>query len=382
MSVNNILKSFSSFFNRGNNKNDNNLNQGKEFLSYENVYKNIVQPHLEPIQTTTSPNLSSLVETLETEESLKDKNHVNHQDMSNIEKEFNKKLSEYTVTYKSLMESIINNTTEDKNISIKYHGKVVKDKDGNFIYINNYGFTHKYLSDSWSYNDSSCPDTVTDIENNILNKFKTGPNMGSGQACKIAGQNIENNQTKEIAWVDIKGFKHVYPQELWKNKKESCNIEPIKLSSKAYDNIPNGPPMEENTDCLKLNVDPLLWSKLQKLNNELISLSEIMLNELNKLKTSNNSNLDLENKINKLNNNIKQLSYNKDNINSIRGQEEFSANYATVNQYQKNIWLILAILLLLGLFRSLSGTDDTIIGSILIIVLIFVLYFVMKTYYN
>ena len=381
MSVNNILKSFSSFFNIGNNKSDNNLNQGKEFLSYENVYKNMVQPHLEPIQTTTSPNLSSLVETLESESSLKDKKHVDHHDMSNIEKEFNKKLAEYTATYKSFMENIINNT-EDKNISIKYHGKVVKDKDGNFIYINNYGFTHKYLSDSWSYNDSSCPDAVTAIENNILNKFKTGPNMGSGQACKIAGQNIENNQTKEIAWVDIKGFKHVYPQELWKNKKESCNIEPIKLSSKAYDNIPNGPPMEQNTDCLKINVDPLLWSKLQKLNNELISLSETMLNELNNLKTTNNSNLEIENKINKLNNNIKQLSHNKDNITSIQGQQEFSSNYATANQYQKNIWLILAILLLLGLFRSLSGTDDTIIGSILIIVLIFVLYFVMKTYYN
>lgn len=381
MSVNNILKSFSSFFNIGNNKSDNNLNQGKEFLSYENVYKNMVQPHLEPIQTTTSPNLSSLVETLESESSLKDKKHVDHHDMSNIEKEFNKKLAEYTATYKSFMENIINNT-EDKNISIKYHGKVVKDKDGNFIYINNYGFTHKYLSDSWSYNDSSCPDAVTAIENNILNKFKTGPNMGSGQACKIAGQNIENNQTKEIAWVDIKGFKHVYPQELWKNKKESCNIEPIKLSSKAYDNIQNGPPMEQNTDCLKINVDPLLWSKLQKLNNELISLSETMLNELNNLKTTNNSNLEIENKINKLNNNIKQLSHNKDNITSIQGQQEFSSNYATANQYQKNIWLILAILLLLGLFRSLSGTDDTIIGSILIIVLIFVLYFVMKTYYN
>jgi hypothetical protein len=87
--------------------------------------------------------------------------------------------------------------------------------------------------------------------------------------------------------------------------------------------------------------------------------------------------------MNKLNKYIKQLNHNKDNIDYIQGQEIISTRYAEANLYQKNIWLILTILILLGLFRSLlSDTNDTIVGSILIIILIFILYFILKTYYN
>lgn len=388
MSLDNIFKSFSSLLD-SNNGHDPNLYQGKELLDYEGMYKKLVLPHLKPLQMTSSPNLSSLVvETLDSESSVNSKQQASNEKMSKLEQEFNQKLSEYSAAYKTLMESLINNT-KDKNSVVKYYGKVVKDKEGNYVYINDYGFTHKYLSDAWSYNDVSCPNSVSNIYDDNFNKLTAGPNMGSGQACKIAGQNIKNTTTKEIAWVDIKGFKHIYPKDIWDNKKKSCDVVPIELSSKAYDNIPTGTPMEKNVDCLKINVDTMLWSKIQLLNEELISIASKLSQELSNMVTKdNNINQEIQKKQKMLDKYVDELNNNKGNINFIekdytnaQGQEIFSKSYAESNQYQKTIWFILALLLIFGLFRSLDGADDRIASTILIVALVFVLYFVMKTYW-
>jgi hypothetical protein len=277
------------------------------------------------------------------------------------------------------------NNTKNKDEDSDYYGKVVK--NGNeYTYVNDYGFTHKYLSNSWAYNDSSCPTTFETVNNSILNKLSKGPNMGSGQACKIAGQNVENNKTNEVAWIDIKGFKHVYPKEVWKNKRNSCNINPINLSHVAYNNIPNAAPMETNTDCLKLNGDPILWSKLQSLNDKLISLSNQLVNETNKLKTSDaNLNIQLNDRKNKLNEYIKHFETNKYNIHSIQqnydtiiGQEKDASNYSKSTQYQYTIWLMLAILLILAILRTINGEDLNFVSGIVVLVSLFMLYYFVK----
>lgn len=384
----NIFKSFSSFLN-GDNQDDKSLNQGKELLEYESIYKKQVIPHLKPLQMTSSPNLSSIIETLESNSSLKDKQQASNEKISKTETLFNQTLSEYSATYKTLIESLMN-ISQNKDAITKYYGKVVKDKDGYFIYVNDYGFTHKYLADTWSYNDSSCPNTYTKIENDTLSKLKVGPNMGSGQACKIAGQNVQNSKTNEVAWIDIKGFKHIYTSDIWQNKKSSCNINPIILSSKAYNNIPNGTPMENNTNCLKLDIDPQLWTKLQDLKNKLIYLADELSEELDNIQTTdNNINEKLKEKKKQLDEYIKQLNQyensiylKKNHYKDIQGQEIFSNSYVKSNEYQQTIWLILTILIMLGLFRTLVNADDVIVSTILIVVLIFVLFFIMKTYYS
>jgi len=377
MPLNSILKSFSSLFDNlenNNVKNDKNLNQGKELLNYEIMYKNQVLPHLKPLQITTSTNLSSIIETLVNNSSV---NNSSNDTMSDIEKRFNQTLTEYSNTHKAFIENLMNNTKYHDEVS-KYYGKVVKNGDV-YTYVNDYGFTHKYLSNSWAYNDSSCPSTFETVNNSIMNKFLLGPNMGSGQACKIAGQNVENNETNEVAWVDIKGFKHVYPKEVWENKKNSCNINPIQLSSVAYNNIPSDTPMEKNTECVKLNADPILWEKLQKLNDELISLSYQLVNETNQLKTDDaNLNIQLNDRKNKLDEYIKYFKANRYNIQSVKqnyntiiGQEKDSHNYTKPAQYQYIIWLILAILLVLAILRTVNGDVTVQIGGIVILVSLF-----------
>jgi len=404
MVFNNIFKSFSSLFNNDNNNdnnnptNDSNLNQGKQLLKYELLYKKNVIPHLKPLQLTTSPNLSSIVESLD---NITFVNNTNTTSMENEKQQyinktvdtFNQKLTEYSNTYKLFIESLIQNT-KDKGDVAQYYGKVIKDKDGSYIYINDYGFTHKYLSDSWELNDSSCPKNAeevdTNLSNNILNKLSTGPNMGSGQACKIAGQNVQNIETNEVAWIDIKGFKHVYPSNVWNNKKNSCNINPIRLSSIAYNNIPNSTPMERNTECFKLNADNLLWEKIQALNYDLVVLSRELLFYLDDLKTDDlNLNKEIDERKLKINEYIKMFENSKTDINTINssyetvsGQVSQSATYTKSYQYQYTIWILLAILILIAILRTtMDGENTTFISSIVVLILIFILYYILKILY-
>jgi len=78
------------------------------------------------------------------------------------------------------------------------------------------GFTHKYSTDAWSNNNASCPTDAITVDTTTYNTFHTGPDMGQGQPCSIAGKNIKNSTTNEYAWVDIKGYKHIYSSTLWK----------------------------------------------------------------------------------------------------------------------------------------------------------------------
>jgi len=95
----------------------------------------------------------------------------------------------------------------------------------------------------------------------------------------------------------------------------------------------------------------------------------------------------LEEKKRQLNEHIKQLNQsensiylNKNDYQDVEGQEIFSNSYVKSNKYQQTIWLILTILIIIGLLRSLVGADDSIVSTILIIVLVFTLFLIMKTY--
>ena len=59
------------------------------------------------------------------------------------------------------------------------------------------------------------------VSKDLMAKFQIGSIMGKGQPCDVAGKNVQNTKTKEYAWVDIKGKKHVYSDKLWKKKNES-----------------------------------------------------------------------------------------------------------------------------------------------------------------
>ena len=367
--------------------NDPNLEQGRQFLQHEQNTLETILPNLKLIEQTSSPKLTSIIEAMNDKDSIKSKNDTQKEEVSKLEKAFNATLAEYTATYKLINEELMLNAALHKEQE-KYFGSIVTNNK-NYIYINDYGFTHKFEDDSIKKLPPNCPkDFITvDFEKDGINKLTPSQPMGIGQACKIAGKNIMNKQTKEVAWVDIKGIKHVYSQDVWKEKSKTCSIEPIQFDNDMYINIPSGPPMTKTSICNRLNVQPKLWKKLYQLNDELLKLAELMLLEIAKLEVRDTKlNIDITQQKEKLHKYINNFNNNKTSINELEnGDIDFSGNRddsrirLNMESSRYYTWLILAVIIGAIIFYTYSGFGESrVLQIFLLIVAVIALYYIFK----
>ena len=160
--MDNLINDIRNVFNNSGSKNQPILKQGKQFIRYADDYVKVVKPELKIIQQTTSPKLKSIVETLESTNSLSQTNKVPVSNVSQFESEFNRTLVEYSNAYKSFMQELLNKTQTQKKVN-QFFGKAVSSADGNYAYVNDFGYTHRYSNDAWLKNDPSCPNTVSPI---------------------------------------------------------------------------------------------------------------------------------------------------------------------------------------------------------------------------
>lgn len=383
--MDNLINDIRNVFNNSGSKNQPILKQGKQFIRYADDYVKVVKPELKIIQQTTSPKLKSIVETLESTNSLSQTNKVPVSNVSQFESEFNRTLVEYSNAYKSFMQELLNKTQTQKKVN-QFFGKAVSSADGNYAYVNDFGYTHRYSNDAWLKNDPSCPNTVSPISADDFKSLVQGPDMGLGQACKIAGQNIQNTDTEEVAWVDIKGYKHIYPVEIWKSKESSCNLEPIKISKIAFNNIPSGTPMTNTSLCNKMDLNPVLLGNLNELNNKLVSLAQSMISELNNI-TVNDKDLnnkltqkknELKNYINEFNNQ-KSSSFSENDMITLEGERQNSNSYLNYSYYRFIVWFIFLIFIILFILKNLVSNESSNLESVIVILfVIFIIYYVSK----
>ena len=67
---------------------------------------------------------------------------------------------------------------------------------------------------------------------------------------------------------------------------------------------------------------------------------------------------------------------------TVSGQVSQSATYTKSYQYQYTIWILLAILILIAILRTtMDGENTTFISSIVVLILIFILYYILKILY-
>ena len=367
--------------------NDPNLEQGRQFLQHEQNTLETILPNLNLIEQTSSPKLTSIIEAMNDKDSIKSKNNTQKEEVSKLEKAFNATLAEYTATYKLINEELMLNAALHKEQE-KYFGSIVTNNK-NYIYINDYGFTHKFEDDSIKKLAPNCPKDfkTVDFEKDGINKLTPSQPMGIGQACKIAGKNIMNKQTKEVAWVDIKGIKHVYSQDVWKEKSKTCSIEPIQFDNDMYVNIPSGPPMTKTSICNRLNVQPRLWNKLYQLNDELLKLAELMLLEIAKLEVRDTRlNNDIIQQKQKLQKYINNFNNNKNSINELEnGHINFSGNRddsrirLNMESSRYYTWLIFAVIVSAIIFYTYSGFGESrVLQIFLLIVAVIALYYIFK----
>ena len=339
-------------------------NQGLLFLKNENTYKQLIGPNLKLINESTIPNLNSIKEALESQESSSsNSSSYNSEYSSELENQFNRTLQEYNTIHKQINEDLLKKE-QSKNKIKNYLGKVITEDDSTYRYVNNYGYTHRYSTDAWSNNDKSCPSDPINV-NNMDDFTLTGAPMGIGQPCNIAGKNIKNETTEEIAWVDIKGYKHVYSNDIWNEKKSSCNINPITISNALYNAIPSGNPMTNTYICNKIDVNPNLWKKLIDLNKKLKGLAYKILKEIEELNVKDDEinkiiiekrNLILSN-INEMDDDRKNIYYNERQLVNIHAEKEDSELVMTSFYYRYIFWFIIMIMILITTARYMSNID-------------------------
>lgn len=360
-------------------ENDPNLLQGQEFKEYNRLYLSILEPHLKALQITSMPGISSLREAMQNSNSINNNNNeTTLVDMSAIENEFNKTLKMYSDTYKLFSEDILNK--QNKNNDIKqYFGKVITNDDKNYVYVNDFGVTHRYSENTWKNNNSTCPNIAEKITTEELNKFTLhGDDMLAGQPCGFAGQNIKNEKTDEIAWVDIKGIKHVYSNNLWNSKNTTCDLPVKNVSEEIYNGIPSGSSMKKADICDTLNVDPNLWKKLNELNTKLLVLAEALGKEINNLEVKDNRlKYEMERGVDQLNNYTqslreKQMFLETNNSDTLDGRQESTHLNLESRQMQYLVWIIVTITIV-GIILHAFRTDNIENNFTILIALIFCL---------
>ena len=333
--------------------NDPSLNQGLKYDEYRK--KALDSTSYELLQQSTTPNLNSIVEAMKADNSNNSSQAGNSNaqgltEISSLDNKFQKLITEYTTILKLVNEEAVH---KENNYSIAKNmfGKVVKNIEGSMVYVNNYGYTHKYSTDAWDNNGEGCPTNPME-DNGALSNLPSGPEMGVGQACGIAGKNIKNNKTGEMAWVDIRGIKHVYSKNIWNKRSASCvhrNL--ISLSDSQYRAIPTGASMTSTNNCMNIDVDPTLYSKLNSINKELSSMAAQLIQEIDKLKiTDAKLSAELQQQRADLNSYLDNLSSDKtalqrvdSNYNTLLAKKSDSRLMYTANNYELIAWTISAL---------------------------------------
>lgn len=339
------------------------LDQGQQFLSFLDTHLN-EKTIAEPIFKEGKKILGffgnvkegmTLIEPLDiskTTESLVGESKKKQQ-LFTLENKFNTILAKYIAVNKTMQEDIINRRNAQSSVK-KYYGKSVADESENHYYVNDYGFTHKYEADTWDKRDDSCPADLEKITQSELAILQNSTNMGMGQPCSVAGKNVKNEKTGEVAWVDIKGVKHIYAEDVWRNKEKSCGSNEVDLSIPIpdfkFNAIPTGSNMTSTTVCDQLGVEPKVWKQLTKLNRQLIEIAkkiqEKSVNLTTQEATMHNQLSTQHDKLRKyvtsLEKDRQNLKNHNINLDTIDGQYDEAKIVSTQAEYEYLAWTITA----------------------------------------
>jgi hypothetical protein len=222
--------------------------------------------------------------------------------------------TEYTTQYRFYTEDLMTRS-QFLQTNTQYLNKVVRDisyagvdASAAYYYVNPFGYTHRYpdVSSVILYDADTCPTIRRDeafLSSDKFNPFKLTPqsfidisggtagggfsrfknltsyNMAGNIPC-IAAKNIKLPGTTpsddKYAWVDTEGRKHIYSPGVWPEKRHPTCIntvvgDPIVVSVNQYNAIPTAEdqPMNQNSECFRLNVSPTIYSKLAEIKKKI-----------------------------------------------------------------------------------------------------------------
>tara|TARA_Y100000741_G_C18261691_1_gene560722 strand:+ start:3534 stop:5039 length:1506 start_codon:yes stop_codon:yes gene_type:complete len=218
-----------------------------------------------------------------------------------------------------------------------------------------WGCAPEFSKQWWIQNKCTTnPKKNTSICNADLKSIKLGYNMTNNIPCNIAGKLVRNTQDNELAWVDMQGIKHVFPDINMQDKLDGCNTKvTISLQPNEYNAIPLGDPMTKESICQHINVDDKKYKRLLNLNKQLeivankilLKLDSVAGDDLNKEKNIMSKKSSIKSLLNKIKKERKIIDNKKQNANIIYKQQEDSHTLYMSNNYHMIAWglLVLAI---------------------------------------
>lgn len=373
---------------QGSSMRDSSLLQGERLLAFSKKNLRDEEKHMGLIQQGSSNEIGSIQEAMEDHDSIQPRVAAGKENplITKIEDEFNDTLQHYTTLYQELMKDLIQKDKAQQDVQ-QYFGKVVKTEKGDYYYVNNYGYKQEYSTESWTANSKTCPSKPISITDDDIEKLPNGYMMDVGQACNVSGKNIKNKDSGEIAWVDIRGVKHPYENNVWQYKKGSCNMEPVLLESDEYNGVPLGVPMNANTECDRLGLNDNVWDKLVGLNDKLITLSKQLVIEIGKIgiedgllkKAAQEKEKKVEQYIKDLEKDKMELDKAHRRMSTIRGERDVSEKVVNNRFMALIFWAILAVVVIFTVFHSfLGGSNQMVQNVILVVVALMLIYFLIQ----
>ena len=199
-----------------------------------------------------------------------------------LRRRYMRALGKYNSLEKQIQEATMRNQIRQTELRA-YLGKRSLQPDGEIVYVNDYGFTAAYV-DSASPTSPTCnaqPIPITDEKMQFLRA--SGSTVSSAMPCGLAGKNVQNENTLETAWVDVKGKKHVYSKAIWSSKQATCNVVPVLLSPGEYNALPEGSAMQSTSECVAADIEPGLWAAKQKALARLLQITQEVEGRTNEL---------------------------------------------------------------------------------------------------
>ena len=365
------------------------LSQGADFMDFNRMYHRNTEQKVKALQTSGIPGIDTVTEAMQEDDNIARKStDVASNSVSTIETEFNKTLVDYNTTYKIFAEEVLKKAKADKDLQ-QYFGQAITNGDGNYMYVNDYGYTQKYSTDAWSSNAESCPSDPVTLSDKQISMFNSGAPMGDGQSCGIAGRNIKNKDSGEYAWVDIKGYKHVYSDDTWNAKSEMCNVPVTELESDDYEAIPSGSAMTSASNCERLDVDPAVWNKLVTLNRKLVSLAQQMTEQLSgvvakdvRLQQSlEDEKIKLAAYVAELDSQQQQMSNSATRYVTVEGEYEDAQLNANSDWLHLLAYFILMVLVIAMTFRASIGKTSKAMNIIAILIAVVGCFVIIRSFF-
>lgn len=185
-------------------ENDHNLLQGQRFMEYGRVYAGAARPHLQLLEISSSPEINSVVETFNDDNSIVSNKTFDKSSITDIEKEFNRTLNKYATAYKNFTENTLNGK-DQKNVIKPYFSNLQRLNDKLITLAksmvkeldmkdnNQKGKLDKYQLKLKTYISK-----LNDDRRNIININK-GYNTVSGEYIN-SELNLVSNQYNYIVW--------------------------------------------------------------------------------------------------------------------------------------------------------------------------------------